>query len=188
MIGKKLEVAPLKQLVFTALLAAMAMMLMHFGISFFPGARYLKYEPSGVIILLCGLLLGPAAALECAIVKCVLYFLSHGGSPFGHLSDLLSMICFSGTALMIICRGGTHGPKKRILGCVVSCVVTTVVMTLANYPILYLQYGMNAESVTVTLPFVIPFNILKVTLNSAVALLAYRPVYLAIRAVSSSRS
>ena len=78
---KTLPITPLRRRIFIALLAAIAMMLMLcFGISVIPGASYLKYEPSGGIILLCGFLLGPAGALECALVKCVLYMLVHGGS------------------------------------------------------------------------------------------------------------
>ena len=60
---KKLPTTPLKRMVFIALLASIAMLCMLcFGISVIPGATYLKYEPSGGVILLCGLLLGPAGA------------------------------------------------------------------------------------------------------------------------------
>ena len=77
----KLKMRPLHRMTYIALLAALAMMCMLlFGIKLIPGASYLKYDPSGGVILLCGLLLGPAAGLECTLVKNILYFLVHGGS------------------------------------------------------------------------------------------------------------
>ena len=57
----KLKMRPLHRMTYIALLAALAMMCMLlFGIKLIPGASYLKYDPSGGVILLCGLLLGPA--------------------------------------------------------------------------------------------------------------------------------
>lgn len=175
-----LKISKLRRLIFVALLAAMAMVLMHMGTSLIPAARYLKYEPSGAIILLCGMLLGPAAAAECALVKCILYFISHGGNPYGHLSDLIAMLTFACTASAIMHRMGVQVGKKRLIACVIGVIAVTVVMIPANYVILYLQYGMTADAVTATMIYVIPYNMLKAGLNSAIALVVYAPIYKAL--------
>lgn len=176
-----LKLPPLKRMIFIALLAAMATVLMYLGFSIFPAAHYLKYEPSGAVILLCGLLLGPAAAAECALVKCVLYFLTHGGSPFGHLSDLIAMLSFSCTAAALSRRLGPQRAGCRVLACAAACVAVTLVMIPANYVILYLQYGMEPAAVTATMVYVIPYNLLKSGLNSALALALYPALGRALR-------
>lgn len=183
-----LKISKLKQLIFVALLAAMAMVLMHTGTSLIPAARYLKYEPSGAIILLCGMLLGPAAAAECAFVKCILYFISHGGNPYGHLSDLIAMLTFACIAAALMHRMGVQSGKKRILACAVGVLAVTLVMIPANYVILYLQYGMTPAAVTATMIYVIPYNILKAGLNSVLALVVYTPVYKALSKMEVSHS
>ena len=183
-----LKISKLKQLIFVALLAAMAMVLMHTGTSLIPAARYLKYEPSGAIILLCGMLLGPAAAAECALVKCILYFISHGGNPYGHLSDLIAMLTFACIAAALMHRMGVQSGKKRILACAVGVLTVTLVMIPANYVILYLQYGMTPAAVTATMIYVIPYNILKAALNSVLALVVYTPVYKALSKMEVSHS
>lgn len=183
-----LKISELKRLIFVALLAAMATVLMHMGMSLIPAARYLKYEPSGAIILLCGMLLGPAAAAECALVKCILYFISHGGNPYGHLSDLIAMLTFACTACALMHRMGDQAGKKRLIACVIGVIAVTVVMIPANYVILYLQYGMTADAVTATMIYVIPYNLLKAGLNSAIALVVYTPIYKALGKMEVSHS
>ena len=179
----KLKMRPLHRMTYIALLAALAMMCMLlFGIKLIPGASYLKYDPSGGVILLCGLLLGPAAGLECTLVKNILYFLVHGGSPYGHISDFLATATLVFVATFLAHRfraGGT----KRILCCAVGCLAATLIMIPANYVILHLQYGMSAEAVSASMIYIIPFNLLKTVLNSAVALILYRPVRRAVEKI-----
>ncbi|SFP49042.1 Riboflavin transporter FmnP [Oscillibacter sp. PC13] len=174
---KKLPITPLKRRVFIALLASIAMLCMLcFGISVIPGATYLKYEPSGGVILLCGLLLGPAGALECAIVKCILYFLVHGGSPYGHLSDLLATCVFAGCATFLLGRLRSASKVQMILCCFAGAVAATLVMIPANYVILHLQYGMDPAAVSSSMIYIIPYNLVKTGLNSVFALCLYHPV------------
>ena len=108
-------------------------------------------------------------------MKNILYFLVHGGSPYGHISDFLATATLVFVATFLAHRfraGGT----KRILCCAVGCLAATLIMIPANYVILHLQYGMSAEAVSASMIYIIPFNLLKTVLNSAVALILYRPV------------
>ena len=186
---KTLPITPLRRRIFIALLAAIAMMLMlSFGISVIPGARYLKYEPSGGIILLCGFLLGPAGALECALVKCVLYILVHGGSLYGHVSDLLATCVFAGTTSYLLYRKKQPERKDMFIFPVVGAIAVTLVMIPANYVILHLQYGMTASAVSASMIYIIPFNLIKAGLNSAFALCLYPSVSKAIQASLKERN
>ena len=173
----KLEMRPLHRLVYIALLAALAMMYMLlFGFKLIPAASYLKYDPNGAVILLCGLLLGPAAGLECAVVKGILYFLVHGGSPYGHISEFLATATLVFVSTYLAHRFQARDMRKQILCCAVGCLAATLVMIPANYVILYLQYGMAAEAVTASMIYVIPFNLLKAAMNSMIALVLHGPV------------
>lgn len=172
----KLDMRPLHRLVYIALLAALAMMCMLlFGLKLIPAASYLKYDPNGAVILLCALLLGPAAGVECAVVKGILYFLVHGGSPYGHISEFLATVTLVLVSSCLAHRFRANG-KTRVLCCAAGCLAATLVMIPANYVILYLQYGMAAEAVSATMIYVIPFNLLKAALNSAIALCLHVPV------------
>lgn len=186
---KKLPTTPLKRMVFIALLSAIAMMLMLcFGIAVIPGASYLKYEPSGGVILLCGFLLGPAGALECALVKCILYFLVHGGSPYGHFSDLLATCVFVGVTTFLLYRMKRPGRGSMILCCLAGGLAATLVMIPANYVILHLQHGMSADAVSASMIYIIPFNLVKTGLNSALALCLYPPIAKAMQLSANERN
>lgn len=187
---RKLQLPPLQRMVFTAMLASIAMLIMlSFGVSVIPGATYLKYEPSGAVILLCGLLLGPASALKCALVKCLLYFLIHGGSPYGHLSDLLATCVFVGCAAFLAYRVHSTSNIKLwlILFCAVGGVAATLVMIPANYVILHLQYGMAPAAVTASMIYIIPYNLVKTGLNTVLTLSIYYPIEHALRKTVGSR-
>lgn len=184
---KKLPTTPLQRLIFIALLAAIAMVCMLcFGVSLFPGATYLKYEPSGGVILLCGLLLGPAGALECAFVKFILYILVHGGSPYGHISDLLATSVFVGVSTLLAYRLRKCGKGRLIACCAAGALAATLVMIPANYVILHLQYGMSPTAVSASMVYIIPYNFLKTCINSVCALCLYYPVSRAIKTMTKA--
>lgn len=185
---KKLPITPLKRMVFIALLASIAMLCMLcFGISFLPGATYLKYEPSGGVILLCGLLLGPAGALECALVKCILYFLVHGGNPYGHLSDLMATCVFVGCATFLMWKLKSPSKSRLALCCLAGTIVVTLFMIPANYVILHLQFGMDPAAVTASMVSIVPYNLIKAGLNSVIALGLYSPLKRALFKSAESR-
>lgn len=183
-----LKMTKLKRMVFVALLAAMAVVLMYFGVALIPAAHYLKYEPSGAIILICGLLLGPGAAAQCAFVKCVLYFIVHGGSPYGHISDLIATLALCCLASALNRRfTATRPAPGKIPACLAGVAAATILMIPANYVILYLQYGMTPDAVSASMIYVIPYNILKAGLNSVIALILYEPVFHALSHMEASK-
>ena len=205
----RLVMRPLQKQIFSAFLAAIALVcMMTLGIRLIPAASYLKYEPSGAVILLCGLLMGPAAGFECALVKNVLYFLIHGGNPYGHLSDFLMTSVFTlvvtgllyGNAALTnaasakAAASGSASAKaapanaapsgiREIICCAAGCAAAVLFAIPMNYVILRLQFGMAPAAVTASLVYIIPFNLLKTVLNSVAALLLHRPVRTAITGI-----
>ena len=185
----RLVMRPLQKQIFSAFLAAIALVcMMTLGIRLIPAASYLKYEPSGAVILLCGLLMGPAAGFECALVKNVLYFLIHGGNPYGHLSDFLMTSVFTLVVTGLLYRKAAPANAapsgiREIICCAAGCAAAVLFAIPMNYVILRLQFGMAPAAVTASLVYIIPFNLLKTVLNSVAALLLHRPVRTAITGI-----
>lgn len=167
----------LRKLILVALLAATAFITMTiFNVPLIPAASYLKYEPSGALILLCGFLLGPVAALQTAFIKSVLYLMLTG-DIYGVVSDFIAMALFVVTASCLSIKPIKAIAKpylQKIIACAIACLVTTVIMCLLNYPILYWQFGMNAQAVTASMIYVIPYNLLKTICNSVLGILLLR--------------
>lgn len=158
----------LRRMIMISIFAALSFILMMiFNIPIIPAAPYLKYEPSGGIVLICGLLFGPIAALECAGIKSVLYLLMTG-DIFGTASDFIATAIFAVLTVYLINKK-TNG---KILGfifcCILGSVVTTAVMIPLNYLILWLEFAMPAAAVTASLVYVIPYNILKTLCNGLI--------------------
>ena len=176
---------PLHRRIFIALLAAIAMLVMLvFGIPLIPAAAYLKYEPSGAVVLLCGLLLGPSSALQCALLKSALYFIIHGGSLYGIFSDLLATVAFA-VPVALLAQKFVRFPWRRIPACIVGSLIATAVMIPANYIILHFQFQMSVSAVTTALIYIIPFNLLKAACNSAAVLLLFPAISRAIHTTTN---
>ena len=75
-----------------------------------------------------------------------------------------------------------HSKKGAIIGLVLGTVCCTLSMTLWNYIITPIYYQMPRSAVVgMLLPGIVPFNIIKCTLNAACAMLIYKPLVNALR-------
>lgn len=145
-----------------------------------PLVLFLKYDPKDVIIAMGGFLLGPSAALSIAVAVSLAEMLTvseTGG--WGLLMNVLSSCCFACTAACIHQRRrslrGAAGGLLWGWGCM------ALVMPLWNYLIAPIYMGLPREAVgALLLPAFLPFNLIKGGLNTAAALLLYRPVFAAL--------
>ena len=169
------KISGLKRNVTIALLGALAVLTMKFlGVPIIPFASYLKYEPSGVFLLIAGYFFGPAGAFITCLLKEVLVFFMGGGNIYGIVSDFLAS---ASMACIVAAIGYGQGTKKRwIAGCVAGTIVSTLLMIPANYVILYFEFGMPASAVTASMVGIIPFNLLKGILNALLFLLLQKPL------------
>jgi len=168
-----------KKIVLIGMLAAIAY-IMVFLIRI-PVVVFLKYEPKDVIITIGGFLMGPLAAFFISLTVSLVEMLTISDTgPIGALMNLLSSCAFACTAALIYKRRHTLG--GAVLGLGVASVVTVVVMLLWNWLITPLYMGQPREAVeALLLPAFLPFNLLKVGLNSALVLLLYKPLVSALR-------
>ncbi len=173
----KAPIKPLHRMVIIALLSALALVVMAaFNVPLIPAAPFLKYEPSGAIIFLCAMLLGPRASIQCALIKAVLYFFVGGGDFFGVTTDFLATIALTVPASYLVHRYEVIRIRQIALCGLVGCICAILLMIPTNYVILGLQFQMSTEAVTASLVYSIPFNIFKTISNNILMLLLLIPL------------
>ncbi|MDR2587783.1 MAG: ECF transporter S component [Coriobacteriales bacterium] len=186
-----------RQLATMALFIAMAVILSFIEFPLIPGIEFLKYDASAVPALLMGFSYGPVAGCIVGVLTAIIHALDGniwGGimnigiviafvlpaslvyrffvkrrlaaseATPGSLNNTPLPLASSGTGQQL----GTSGNIALILGLVASCVLmiaTAVGMNLVVTP-LYMQVPREAV-IAMLLPAIIPFNIAKALLNSA---------------------
>jgi len=168
----------LKTLVVTALLGGASFYLMfaiEFPLPLLP--NYLKYDPGDVPALLGAFALGPWAGLAIELIKNVLFFLS-GKSSAGLIG--VSANFLAGATLVLtagIFYRWRHDLWGALAGLSAGTVVTTGVMTMANYYVFLPLWGVPRHQLLPLLTAaIIPFNLAKGVLSSLVTVVLYRRV------------
>lgn len=171
-----------KKLVLIAMLAAVAYVIV--CLIRVPVVLFLNYEPKDVIITIGGFLLGPACAFVVSLLVSLLEMVTISGTgPIGALMNLLSTCSFACTAAIIYKK--RHTFSGAIIGLTVGAVTMTAMMVLWNWLITPLYMGVSQEVVQgMLIPYFLPFNLFKATLNCALVLMLYKPLVIALRRVS----
>ena len=95
---------------------------------------FLKFDPSGVPILLASMLFGPSAAISVALIKDVIHLLSTTTGGVGELADFLILSAFSAVVGLIYQK---RRDLKAVLWATLAGTATcAVVGSLANYYLL----------------------------------------------------
>lgn len=167
-----------REFVTLAVLAALGIVLValvHFPL--LPGAAFLEYDPADIPIFIGTFMFGPAAGLLLTAVVSILQGLtvSAGSGIIGIVMHFLATGTFVLIAGGIYRRHRTHG--FAILGLLLGIVSTTVVMCGCNLVLTPIFMGEPIENVIgMLLPIIIPFNLLKATINGLVTYLLYKPL------------
>ncbi|MBE7013383.1 MAG: ECF transporter S component [Ruminococcaceae bacterium] len=146
-----------------------------------PVVMFLKYEPKDIIIVIGGFIYGPMAAFVASLlVSFVEFFTVSDTGVIGLIMNVLSTCSFACTAAFV------YKAYKNIKGAVTGLVIGTIVMCgmmlLWNYLITPLYMNVPRQEVAkLLLPAILPFNLLKGTLNSVITFLIYKPVVKALR-------
>ncbi len=178
-----------RMITFTGLFAALSTILMffEFPLPFLP--PFLKIDFSSVPILIGSFLFGPLAAVAMAFVKSFVHFFSTTTGGVGELADFLVTSAFAATAGGIYRRNRTK--KGAYLACLVGIGAIVVAGALANHFILIPAFSqvMPLEAIweacrtlnplitgeqSYILFGVVPFNLIKGVLITAVTLLVYK--------------
>ena len=161
-----------RELVTLAIFCAMGMALSFIQIPIFPPAPWLQYDPSGIVSLTAALMFGPGAGVVVQVISWMPKLIM---SPLGTLLTLVAMTGMVLTAGLVYQK--LHSFKGAVVGLVVSAVPFIALAIAMNFVITPLYSGASiADVMAMVLPILIPFNLIKVTINVAVTLLVYKPV------------
>lgn len=168
-----------KKMVMMAMLSAVAFALV--ALIRIPVVLFLSYEPKDVVIAIGGFLFGPLMAFGVSAIASLIEFMTISGTGvIGLVMNVLSTCAFACTASYIYKKN--HTMKGAWMGLIAGSLLMSAVMVLWNYLITPFYMGIPREEVVkLLLPVILPFNLLKAGLNSAILLLIYKPVVQVLR-------
>jgi riboflavin transporter FmnP len=157
-----------------ALFVALSAVLALVRLPIFPPATLfgITYDPASVPAMLGGLAYGAGAGCLIGILAQILNGLL-ASDYIGALINIVAMCAFVLPTALICRRSRTT--LRLIVGLAVGSIVSVACIIPINLIIWPQFYGIPfAETLTYIVPLMLPFNILKVLLNSALSLLLYK--------------
>lgn len=165
-----------RKLTTIAIMSALATILaitIHFPI--LPMVSFLEFEPKGVILAILGFVYGPLAVLASSCVCAVLEVLFLGGTILDMLMNVIANCSFALIAALIYKR--LHTQKGAYLALACGVVTVMVTMSIWNYIITPIYYGMPREAVaSLLIPGIMPFNLIKYGVDALIVVYLYKPV------------
>lgn len=163
------------------ILCALAMILNLFAfIPLVPTVTWLTYDPKDIIIVIGGFIYGPATSLIMSGICSVLEIMIKGGTILDVVMNMISTCSFACVAAAIYKH--KHTRQGAMIGLIAGVMVTVLNMTIWNYIVTPIYYGMPREAVVaLLLPGIIPFNLLKAGLNAGITLLLYKSLVTILR-------
>lgn len=172
----------IKKMVLLAMLAAIAYMLTALiHIPLIPAAPFLSYEPKDVVITIGGFLMGPGASLIISLVVSLLEMVTVSSTGIiGCIMNFIASACFCSTAAIVYKK--KHNITGAVLGLLLGSVAMVCLMLLWNWLITPLYMGIPRSGIVpMLIPAILPFNALKAGFNSALTLMLYKPLVMALR-------
>lgn len=160
-------------------LAYVVMLLIHIPVV--PAMPFLWYDPKDVIIVIGGLIYGPMSAFIMSLVVSFVEMVTVSSTGIiGMLMNVLATVSFAVTASYIYKKKRTMA--GAIAGLLTGVVLMTAVMVLWNYIITPYYMGIPRQAVVdLIVPALIPFNVIKASLNAGLTILLYKPVVMSLR-------
>lgn len=146
-----------------------------------PMVLFLEYDPKDVIITIGGFIWGPGTSFAVAIVTAFVEFLTISEDGIiGLIMNIISICSFCCTAAFIYKKDRTL--RGSIIGLITGTIVLTAVMIVWNYLVTPIYMGIpRSEVVKLLVPAILPFNLIKGGIDSAIILLIYKPIVSALR-------
>jgi len=167
----------------TAILSAIACVLMlTVQIRFMP-VEFLVYDPKDIIIVIGGFILGPYAVIAMSlVVSFVEMFTVSADGLVGLVMNVLSSCSFALPAAIVYKR--IHTLKGAFIGLIAGWLFVTAVMIMWNYIITPVYRGFPREVIVPMLPTIfLPFNLIKYGLGAAITMLIYKPLSLTLQKI-----
>ena len=154
-------------------LAVIVNLLIHFPL--IPSVEFLSYDAKDVIIVIGGFIYGPGSAFIMSVITSLLEMMYRGGNLLDVVMNVISTCTFACVAAWIYKRDHTREGAFIGLGAGIVCCVLS--MLLWNYIVTPIYFGMPREAVvSILIPGILPFNLLKCGLNTGLTLFLYKPI------------
>ena len=154
-------------------LAVIVNLLIHFPL--IPSVEFLSYDAKDVIIVIGGFIYGPGSAFIMSVITSLLEIMYRGGNLLDVLMNVISTCTFACVAAWIYKRDHTREGAFIGVGAGIVCCVLS--MLLWNYIVTPIYFGMPREAVvSILIPGILPFNLLKCGLNTGLTLFLYKPI------------
>ncbi len=166
-----------KKMVTMSVLAALSIVLMLLiRFPLIPAAPYLIYEPADVPIYVGTFIFGPAAGvLITLVVSAIQATLLSSDGLVGFCMHVIATGTSAITAGLIYKK--LHTLKGALLALLVGALARTLIMIPTNLIIQPNFYGVPYETVkSMIIPILIPFNLMKDGINSAITLVVYKSI------------
>lgn len=161
-----------------AMFAALSIVLLYVvRFPLIPAAPFLEYDMADVPILLGGLMLGPGAGAAILVAVCLIQALTVSASS-GWIGFIMHLLA-SGVLVMTVCiiYKKLGSVKSLAVGLVVGSLAMTVIMIPLNLVFTGIFLGQGVAGVArMLIPAIIPFNLLKAGINSAIAFALFLPL------------
>ena len=165
----------------TLKLAKMALMVaisvictfLHFPI--LPTAPFLEFEVSDIPILIAGFVFGPLPGMVIGVVSILLraLIMSPPSGPYGLIMHIIAIVVFVLISSYIYQKFKTR--KWGLIALIIGGLCMTAVMIPANLLITPHFMGVPVDVVqAMIVPVLIPFNLLKMAINTVVVFLLYK--------------
>lgn len=171
-----------KQMTILAVLSTLAFLSTTFGR--IPMVLFLKYDPKDVIILIAGFIFGPLSALIMSVLVSLVEMVTISDTGIiGFIMNVLSTVAFVIPATYLYHKHKTL--TSAAAGLVLGIILMTAVMLLWNYLLTPLFMGIpRSEVIKLLVPAILPFNLIKGTINGALSMLLYKPIVRSLRKAS----
>ena len=170
-----------KKLALLGLFSAFAYILTIFARIPISSVEFLKYDPKDVIIVILGFIMGPASAMGVTVAVSLIEAVTVSTTGLiGFVMNVLSTASFACVAALVYKKRRTLG--GAIIGLISGVTLMCGVMLLWNYLITPLYMSLDREIIKgMLLPVFLPFNLIKGSINAALAMLLYKPTVKALK-------
>ena len=165
-----------RKLTVMAMLVAISVVLVYLvRFPIFPTAAFLEYDPADIPILIGTFAFGPLAGVALTVLASGIQALTVSAQSglYGFLMHVIA------TSTLVLVAGCVYRYKKTMTGAVIGLVFGTLamggIMMIANHFITPQFTGWPTEQVdALLLPIILPFNLIKAGVNSAVTFVLYK--------------
>jgi riboflavin transporter FmnP len=172
-----------QQLAQMGMLAAIAVVLIiYVRIPLIPAASYLVYDMADIPVLLGAYLFGPAAGLLIlTVASAIQAFMLDGNNIIGFIMHMAASGALVVIASLLYRRLGSLD-RSLIISLIAGGLSMTALMIPLNLVFTPLLFGMPVQAVvSLIIPVLLPFNLIKAGLNSALFFLLFKSLRLALK-------